>query len=167
MKLVIEGRALRLRHYVGIKDIFPEKITSLSSPEQIRSLLLKGHIPESFSEIKVGDILVAGRCFGAGPYDPDAVSALRQSEIGCVAAVSFGRQFFRDAINKGLPILQQPDLFGRVKNGENLAIDFAAGEIRFRKEILKFESYKDPLDKILEAGGLIPSVKKGSAKRAG
>ena len=155
---------MRLKHHIGIEDIYPDKITSSSDPDSVRSLLLRGFTPESYPEVKAGDILVAGRCFGIGPYDPDAVIALRQSEIGCVVAITFGRQFFRDAINKGLPVLQQPDLFGRVKNGENVAIDFGAGEIRFRREVLNFESYGDSLEKILEAGGLISSVRKGPGK---
>jgi 3-isopropylmalate/(R)-2-methylmalate dehydratase small subunit len=164
MKQVLEGRALRLKHSICIKDICPESSLSSSDPEEIRSRLLKDYIPDSFSELKEGDILVAGRCFGSGPYYPEAIEALRQSGIGCVAAISFGRQFFRDAVNRGLPVIEQQDLFGKVRNGDILTIDFGSGEIRFRKEILRFESYPEPLGKIMEAGGLIPFIRTSSSK---
>ena len=88
---------------------------------------------EDFSEkAKQGDILLAGKNFGAGSSRQQAVDCFRSLGISCVVAESFGAIYKRNAINSGFPIVTLPemtDLFGRFGNGDELEVDLRAGAL--------------------------------------
>src|SRR5215470_17109314 len=75
------------------------------------------------------DILVAGRNFGCGSAREQAVTAIMGLGIRAVVAVSFARTFYRNAINSGLPIVECPELYAAVAEGDSIQIELAAGEI--------------------------------------
>ena len=54
------------------------------------------------SRVQPGDIVVGGRNFGCGSSRQLAVEVLKHCGISAVVAQSFGRIFFRNAINNGL-----------------------------------------------------------------
>src|SRR5687768_18613617 len=62
--------------------------------------------PDFVSRIGPGDIIVAGRNFGINSSREQAVHALRLMGIAAVVSLAFGRQFFRNAINNGLPVVE-------------------------------------------------------------
>lgn len=53
-----------------------------------------------------GKIVIAGKNFGCGSSREQAPIALREAGAVAVIAPSFGRIFFRNAINIGLPVLE-------------------------------------------------------------
>jgi len=57
-----------------------------------------------------GDILVAGRNFGAGSSRQQAVDCLVALKVGAVLAASFAAIYFRNAVNSGFPVLRIRDL---------------------------------------------------------
>src|SRR5215467_14969612 len=75
------------------------------------------------------DIIVAGRNFGCGSAREQAVTAIMGLGIKAVVACSFARTFYRNAINSGLPIVECPEVYAAVGEGESIQIDLAAGEI--------------------------------------
>jgi 3-isopropylmalate dehydratase small subunit len=50
-----------------------------------------------------GSVIVAGKHFGINSSREQAVHILRRMGVAAIVAPSFGRQFFRNAINNGLP----------------------------------------------------------------
>jgi 3-isopropylmalate dehydratase small subunit len=79
--------------------------------------------------------------------------------IRAVVAKSFGRQFFRNAINNGLPVFEcDTDQIGA---GQTINIDFGKGELFVAGRTVR---QAHPLPKeilaILSLGGLIPFLKK-------
>lgn len=152
---VIEGRVHRLKHFVDINDIYPRLRIGCKVSETV-SFLFENYTPQMQTDIRPGDIIVAGKCFGFGPYRREALAAFHQAGIKCVVAISFGRQFYRCCINQGIPPIVSSEARGKIKDGETIQIDLNRGNICMRKEILEFEPFPDPLDKILAAGGLIP-----------
>lgn len=79
-----------------------------------------------------GDLVMAGRNFGAGSSRQQAVDCFRALGIAALIAESFGAIYKRNAINSGLPILTFPGLTqcaGDFQNGDTLQVDFATGEI--------------------------------------
>ena len=72
------------------------------------------------ASVRPGDIVVAGRNFGVGSAREQAAMALTHLGVGAVLAVSFGRIFYRNALNFGLPALVFPDA-GSVHAGDRLA----------------------------------------------
>ena len=57
-----------------------------------------------------GDILIAGRNFGAGSSRQQAVDCFAALKIGAILAPSFSAIYFRNAVNSGFPVLKIHDL---------------------------------------------------------
>src|ERR1700739_838507 len=120
---------------------------------------LAGHafemLGEGFpSKLRNFDIFVAGRNFGCGSAREQAVTAIMGLGIKAVVAVSFARTFYRNAINSGLPIVECPELYGAVAEGDDIQIDLAAGEIRHKSATYLFPECPDHMRTLLEVGGL-------------
>jgi len=88
---------------------------------------------EDFSQkAQAGDIILAGKNFGAGSSRQQAVDCFRALGIGAVVAESFGAIYKRNAINSGLPIVALPGLSGlahEFQSGDELEVDFASGQV--------------------------------------
>jgi len=64
--------------------------------------------PDFAAAVEPGDIVVAGRDFGVGSAREQAPMALQQLGVGAILAESYGRIFYRNALNFGLPTLIFP-----------------------------------------------------------
>jgi 3-isopropylmalate dehydratase small subunit len=106
-----------------------------------------------------GDVIVAGRNFGINSSREQAVHILHELGVAAIVAPSFGRQFFRNAINNGL-LLVECDV-ARVAEGDVLEIDAAAGSVRVPARDLSFKSTVLPssVRGIVAAGGLLAFLK--------
>lgn len=79
-----------------------------------------------------GDIVMAGRNFGAGSSRQQAVDCFRALGIAAIVAESFGAIYKRNAINSGLPIVTLPGLSamaGQFETGDTLEIDLQTGKV--------------------------------------
>jgi len=79
-----------------------------------------------------GDILLAGKNFGAGSSRQQAVDCFAALGIGAVVAGSFGAIYKRNAINSGFPIVvlpELPEIYTQFKDGDRLEIDLATGRL--------------------------------------
>ena len=101
----------------------------MKSPiEVIAAHCLEAVDPSFAKRIKPGDVVVAGRNFGAGSSREQAAEALRHLGAACVVAKSFGGIFYRNALNLGLPVLVCADT-DRIRDGDLLAVDPRTGVI--------------------------------------
>lgn len=100
------------------------------------------------------DILVAGRNFGCGSAREQAATAIQGLGIKAVVACSFARTFYRNAINDGLPIVECPELYAAVQEGDEIRIDLAGGKIHHSNREYSFPMMAESVRKILELGGL-------------
>jgi len=106
--LVIEGRAWVIdRDHIDTDMIYHNRhlaVTDLNEMGKYAFGNLKGW--ENFPEIaEPGDILFAGRNFGAGSSRQHAVDCFKALECGAIVARSFGAIYERNAINAGFPVL--------------------------------------------------------------
>ena len=111
------------------------------------------------SRLRNFQILVAGRNFGCGSAREQAVTAIQGLGIRAVVACSFARTFYRNAINSGLPIVECPDVYKEVNEGDEIEIDLGAGEIRHRSSKYLFPRFPDSMKRLLECGGLAEYLK--------
>src|SRR6185369_9103068 len=105
------------------------------------------------SKLRQFDILVAGRNFGCGSAREQAVTAIMGLGIKAVVAASFARTFYRNAINSGLPIVECPELYAAVAEGDEIRIDLEAGAIHHKDAAYSFPKFPDSMRKLLEVGG--------------
>ncbi len=105
-----------------------------------------------------GGILVAGENFGINSSREQAVHIMRIMNIRGIIAKSFGRQFFRNAINNGMPVLECDT--SSLLDGEILNVNFSTGKI-MRENLSTIEAIPLPNEmiKLIEFGGLIPFLK--------
>jgi 3-isopropylmalate dehydratase small subunit len=108
------------------------------------------------SRLGKGDVIVAGRNFGINSSREQAVHAMRIMGVAAVVSPAFGRQFFRNAINNGLPAVEC-DIAGIAEDDE-ITVDLASGLVSVAARGIAREVPRLPreMSAILSAGGLIP-----------
>src|SRR5579862_3395751 len=84
--------------------------------------------PGFAARFKAGGVIVAGKHFGINSSREQAIHILRRMGVATVLAPSFGRQFFRNAINNGLPAVEC-DTAG-IMSGDLLVLDSEAHALR-------------------------------------
>ena len=117
-------------------------------------------------EVQPGDIVVAGARFGVGSAREQAAMALVHLGVSAVLAVSFGRIFYRNALNFGLPALWFPAA-GEITRGEALDIDAVQGRIVSPGTGRSWQVAGIPphLMAMVAAGGLMPWLKQRLASK--
>ena len=116
--------------------------------------------PGFASRFVAGSVIVAGTHFGINSSREQAVHILRRMGVAAIVAPSFGRQFFRNAINNGLPVIEC-DVAG-IEEGDTLRIDMAGQklEVTNRHVVRPLGAVPEAILAILGEGGLIPFLKK-------
>ena len=159
--MIFTGKAWTYGDNINTDVIFPGKYTyTLTDPEEIAAHALEDLDPRFAADVGPGDIVVAGRNWGCGSSREQAATCLKFAGVQAVLAKSFARIFFRNAINQGLPVIQCGEAVDNIESGEEIAIDFAKGEIETAKGTFVFSALPESVIRILDAGGLIPYIKK-------
>jgi 3-isopropylmalate/(R)-2-methylmalate dehydratase small subunit len=134
--------------------------------EEIAKHCLEAVDPSFAASVRPGDVVVAGRNFGAGSSREQAAAALKTLGVAAVIAHSFAGIFYRNALNLGLVVLASPDA-GRIRAGDDIAVDPEAGRIenRTRGETLACEPIPGHLMAMVRDGGLLAHLEKRLARR--
>ena len=157
---IVEGRAFTYGDNVDT-DILAPGIYMKDPIEIIASHCLESLDPSFSSNVRAGDIVVAGAGLGIGSSREQAAEALKYLGIGALIAKSYGGIFYRNALNFGLPALVCPDT-DSIEAGDILRVDPAAGRI---ENVTRSETYHaDPLPQFLldmiASGGLVAHLEK-------
>ena len=106
-----------------------------------------------------GGVIVAGKNFGNNSSREQAVHILRLMGVAGIVAQSFGRQFFRNCINNGMPAAEC-DLVG-VADGDEIEMNLADGRVAVpaRGIVREVPPLPPAMQAILASGGLIPFLK--------
>ena len=78
--------------------------------------------------------------------------------IKCIVAKSFARIFFRNSINNGLLLIEQPDLYDDVEEGGSITVTVNE-EIDYKGKKYPIASLPENLVEILQAGGLVKAMR--------
>ncbi len=107
-----------------------------------------------------GDIVVAGHNFGVGSAREQAALAFKHLQVGAILAKSFGRIFYRNALNFGVPALFFPQSVD-ISPGDLLAVDPVTGSIENRASGQRYavDGIPEHLMLMIQAGGLMPWLK--------
>lgn len=113
------------------------------------------------SKAQPGDILVAGRNFGAGSSRQQAVDCFIALGLAGIIAPSYSPIYFRNAINSGLPVLRCLELSellaaGKLETGDVVEVHFTDGQgINVTKNVsFKLEPMSQVQLAIWQAGNL-------------
>ncbi len=161
MKEQMTGKIIVVGDNIDTDQIYPGNFLAITDPKEIGSHCLAGVSTEIAGSFPQGGIVVAGRNFGCGSSREHAPIALLNMGAQAVVADSFARIFFRNAVNLGLVPVISKGISKKVKEGQTLTIDLAAGEITVEEtgEVFPCEQLGEQAMKILQAGGIKPLMR--------
>lgn len=155
--MAIQGTAWKYGDDINTDVLYPGRYTyQLLSDGEIASHALEDLDPSFVKEKKPGDILVGGWNWGVGSARQQAVKSILLNGVGAIIAKSFARIYFRNCINEGLLAIACPEAVDAIRGGETVQIDMANSVVRTLRGDFSFEPYPEYLQKLLEAGGIIP-----------
>ncbi|MBN1891102.1 MAG: 3-isopropylmalate dehydratase small subunit [Thermoflexales bacterium] len=160
MQTKISGRVWKYGDDVNTDVIFAGKYTySVSDRKDMAQHALEDLDPTFVKNVQPGDIIVAGKNWGCGSSREQAVICLKEAGLSAIVARSFARIYFRNCINEALPIVTCDAVDG-VESGQEISIDFARGRVTTPGGEYAFPPLPPEVLAILEAGGLIPYVRR-------
>jgi 3-isopropylmalate/(R)-2-methylmalate dehydratase small subunit len=147
---------------VDTDQIYPGRFVELTDVEDVAKHAMEGADPNLVKKFQKDDIIVASTNFGCGSSREHAAITLKAIGVGAVLAESFGRIFYRNAINVGVPVLVCPGIGEQVKNGDVLTVDIRSGKIinETTGQIAQAQPMSDYVMNILASGGIKPMIKK-------
>ncbi|MDD3013075.1 MAG: 3-isopropylmalate dehydratase small subunit [Candidatus Gastranaerophilales bacterium] len=157
----IRGKIWKYGDNIDTDVIIPARYLTMTDPNDLAKHCMEDIDKNFAANVSKNDIIVAGENFGCGSSREHAPIAIKECGISAVIAKSFARIFYRNAINIGLPILENIDAANDAECGDIIEIDLSKGEI---KNITKNKSYQttpfpESIQKIIKSGGLIEYTK--------
>lgn len=162
-----EGRVWLFGDHVDTDVIIPVRYCVTADRDELGRHAMAGADPDFAGRIAPGDFIVAGCNFGCGSSREVAPVALLGAGVGAVVAASFGRIFYRNAINVGLPIFESPEAAVACSQGDLVR---AVPEEGFLQNLTSgrafaFAPYPHQVAQIVAAGGLENYVRERLSKR--
>ena len=153
------GKVWVLGDDIDTDIIIPTEYLALPTVEDMKQYGFSPLRPELASQIKEGDIIVAGKNFGCGSSREQAPEIIKALKIKCVIAKSFARIFFRNSINNGLLLIENDQIQEKVKEGDTLDVTLGESIVHDSREY-QIQPLPQNLMDIIEAGGLVEAMKK-------
>ena len=139
--------------------IIPARYLNSSDPAELAKSCMEDIDPDFVNRVKKGDIMVANKNFGCGSSREQAPEIIKALGIQCVIAKSFARIFFRNSINNGLLLIEQPELHDHVKEGDEVTVVMNQ-HVDHQGKQYPIASLPENLMDILRAGGLVKAMRK-------
>ena len=153
------GKVWVLGDDIDTDIIIPTEYLALKTIDDMKQYGFSPLRPELAGQIKPGDIIVAGKNFGCGSSREQAPEIIKALGIQCVIAKSFARIFFRNSINNGLLLIEQPTLYDNIKEGDTVSVVMNEHIDSNGKEY-PIASLPENLMDIIRAGGLVKAMRK-------
>jgi len=155
------SKAWKFEDNLNTDEIIPARYNITIIPSELAKNVFCEIKPDYAKTVQPGDVIVGGQNFGCGSSREHAPIAIKGSGAKCIIASSYARIFFRNAINIGLPILECPQAVADIKEGDDIEVNLASGEISNRTSGHTYQAQPLPdfVLKIADAGGIINFLK--------
>ncbi len=164
--MIFNGKAIKYGDNVDTDVIIPARYLNTIDKKELASHCMEDLDKTFAGRVQEGDIMIAGYNFGCGSSREHAPIAIKASGISLVIARSFARIFYRNSINIGLAILECDEAVDGISEGDKVEADLDNGIIYNRTTGKSFQTQPFPafIQKIIQNGGLVPSIQKGEIK---
>ena len=161
--MIIKGKTHRFGDHINTDDIIAAKYLDSQDDKFLGSKCMENIDVDFVNRVKDGDIMLAGVNFGCGSSREHAPVSLMGCGIKLVIAKSFARIFYRNCINRGLPIMIC-DSVDKINPGDELEVDLEQGLIKNLTKNEHYVSEKFPrfMQEIIESQGLMNWIKNKS-----
>ena len=153
------GKVWVLGDDIDTDIIIPTEYLALKTIEDMKQYGFSPLRPELAGQIQPGDIIVAGKNFGCGSSREQAPEVIKALGIPCIIAKSFARIFYRNALNNGLLLLEQPELHDVVKEGDTVTVTVNE-DVDYNGKKYPIASLPENLMEIIETGGLVKAMRR-------
>ena len=153
------GKVWFLGDDIDTDIIIPTEYLALKTIDDMKQYGFSPLRPELADQIKPGDIIVAGKNFGCGSSREQAPEIIKALGIQCVIAKSFARIFFRNSINNGLLLIEQPTLYDDIKEGDTISVVMNE-HVDYNGKTYPIAALPENLMDIIRAGGLVKAMRK-------
>lgn len=152
----IQGKVIKYGDNVNTDEIIPAAYLVTTDPQELAKHCMEGIDRDFLPKVKKAPILVAGKNFGCGSSREHAPISLKAAGVKCIVASSFARIFFRNAINVGLPILENRECAEECEEGDRLRIDMEEGKIEniTKDKVYLSSPYPEFLQELIKKGGI-------------
>ncbi len=164
MKEAFKGRVWKLGDDIDTDIIIPTQFLALKTVEDMKKYAFNPLRPELAAQIQPGDIIVAGKNFGCGSSREQAPEILAALKISCIIAKSYARIFYRNAFNNGLLLLENNDLYDCCSEGDQVFVQLENKRVLLGEKSFEVASIPTDLLQMVEAGGLVPFMRKRNGK---
>lgn len=156
MDKIITGKAYMFGKNIDTDQICPGKYLELTDHKEIAAHCLEGARVEFAEIFKAGGIVVALENFGCGSSREHAAISLKTIGTNAIIAKSFGRIFYRNAINMGIPLIVCNEIDTIAAEGEDLEINLEESKITntVTGKSVQCEEISDYAMEILSYGGI-------------
>lgn len=160
--MIFTGKAHTMGAHIDTDAIIPARFLVTTDTAELGKNCMEGLEPGWIAKISPGDIFVADENFGCGSSREHAPLAILGAGVKVVVAHSFARIFYRNGFNMGLTLLEVGDAVKGIKDGDELSVDTSTGVIENLTTGAKISCQPVPpsMQEILDAGGLVPFVKR-------
>ncbi|MDU4959297.1 MAG: 3-isopropylmalate dehydratase small subunit [Sporomusaceae bacterium] len=161
MKTAVRGKTFVFGENIDTDQIYPGRFVELTDVEDVAKHAMEGVDSSFVKAFQKGDIIVAATNFGCGSSREHAAITLKAVGAGAILAESFGRIFYRNAINLGVPLLVCPEISKVVNQGDSVSVDIKTGNVV--NETTGATAQAQPMSEyvmnILASGGIKPLIK--------
>jgi len=163
---MIKGKIWIFGDNIDTDIIIAARYLNHSDPDILAKHIMEDKIPDFYTKVSKGDIIVAGENFGCGSSREHAPIALKAAGISAIVAKSFARIFYRNSFNIGLPIFECMDM-DNFKENEKIAIDMDEGSIYNLDQDTNhtFTPIPEFMQDLLKIGGLMEYAKREMSKK--
>lgn len=156
------GRVWKYGDDVNTDVIFPGKYTyTIKDEAEMARHALEDLDPTFAANVRPGDIIVAGRNWGAGSSREQAVTCLKAAGVKVIVAASFARIFFRNAVNNSLLPVVCPEAIPAIQPGETITVDLGRCVVSCAAGEFPFQPFSPSVQRIIAAGGLLEMLRGG------
>jgi 3-isopropylmalate/(R)-2-methylmalate dehydratase small subunit len=157
-------RVRRVAGEISTDDIIPARYKHMyTDPDMMAPHVFENRFPGLAQTFQPGDALVSQDLFGVGSSREQAVSALMACGVRAVIAEQFGRIFYRNCWNLGLPAIESD--VTAFTEGQRIVVDLEAGRFLGDGPLPTFRPPPPMMIDMVRAGGLLPLIFSADRRR--
>lgn len=156
-----KGKVFKYGDNVDTDVIIPARYLNTSDPKELAMHCMEDIDADFAKKVQKGDFIVGNFNFGCGSSREHAPIAIKESGVSCVIAKSFARIFYRNAINIGLPIIENSEFVDNCDEGDLVSVDLKKGILFNITKNLEYKilAFPDFIMDIINNGGLVNLIK--------
>ena len=153
------GKIFKFHDDLDTDQIIASQYLLLPTIDEMKTHTFESLDPDFPRKVKPGDYVVGGENFGCGSSREQAPEIIKALGIKCVIAKSFARIFFRNSINNGLLLIEQPNLYDDMTEGDRITVT-VNHHVDYEGRQYPIASLPQNLVDIINAGGLVKAMRK-------